>query len=141
MNKECYQEKQKFNLAKKSFLKSSNSLDRRQNFLLAKKSYKRMLYVTKIAFEESNLRKLSELNKKDPKLFWNRVKKPMSQSKTGKRDAIHRSKWLPYFKNLLSPEPYRESLENIENIKKFIQEKENHIQVGALDMMCSKRIR
>ena len=138
MNKECYQEKQKFNLAKKSFLKNLNSLDRRQNFLLAKKKCKRMLYFTKKAFEESNLRKLSELNKRDPKLFWNGVKKLMNQSKTGKRDAIHPSKWLPYFKKLLSPKPSGEGPENIKNIKKLIQEKENHMEVGPLDDVFRK---
>ena len=97
-----------------------------------------MLYFTKKAFEESNLRKLSKLNKKDPKLFWNGVKKLMNQSKTGKRDAIHPSKWLLYFKKLLSPKPSGEGPENIKNIKKLIQEKENHMQVGPLDDVFKK---
>ena len=79
----------------------------------------------KKAFEENNLRKLNELNKEDLKLFWNGVKKLMNQSKT----AIHPSNWLPYFKKLLSPKPASgERLENIENIKKSIQKKENHMQ-------------
>ena len=34
-----------------------------------------MLYFTKKVFDENNLRKLSELNRKDPKLFWNGEKK------------------------------------------------------------------
>ena len=94
-----------------------------------------MLYFMKKAFEKCNLRKLSELNKKYPELFWNGVRNPMNQSKTGKRDATDPSKWLLYFKRLLSPKPSGERLENTEKIKKFTEEKEEH------SMMCLKRMR
>ena len=71
MNKDWYEVRKQFILAEESLLENTNSFDKRQNFILQKKNCKRMLYCTKQAFDENYLRKLSELNKKDPKPFWN----------------------------------------------------------------------
>ena len=122
-------------------LKNTNSLDRRQNFILQKKKCKRVLYFTKKAFDENNLRKLSELNKKDSKLIWNGVKKLMNDTKNRVNKSIHPSKWLPYFKKLLSPRQFKgENIKGTEKIENLLQEKEKliHKSMGPLDKIFSQ---
>ena len=100
-----------------------------------------MLYFTKKAFDENNLRKLSELNKKDPKLFWDGVKKLMNNTKNRVNKSIHPSKWLPYFKKLLSPRQFkRENIKGTEKIENLLQEKEKliHKSMGPLDKIFSQ---
>ena len=58
-----------------------------------------MLYFTKTAFDEKNLRELSELSKKDPKLFWNGVKKLMNDTKIGSTDLFIHQSGYPALRN------------------------------------------
>ena len=73
MNGSCFQAKKNFIKNKKEFLRSPYNLDRRLKFLNARKKCKKIHYLTEKAFREKNLYKVSELAKKEPKVFWSSV--------------------------------------------------------------------
>ena len=108
MNKDCYEAKKQFISAKESLLENTNSFDRRQNFILQERKCKRVLYFTKKAFAKNNLKRLSEQNKKVPKLFWNGAKKLMNDTKKYGQQiypsiTVALKNSLKNFKKLLSP--------------------------------------
>ena len=102
MNGSCFQAKKNFIKNKKEFLRSPDNLDRQLKFLNAKKECKKIHYLTEKAFRERNLYKISELAKKEPKVFWSSVKSLLRDTFNKEQNSIHPNTWKPYFRSLLN---------------------------------------
>ena len=68
-------------------------------------------------------------------------KKLMNDTKNRVNKSVHPSKWLPYFKKLLSPRQFKgENIKGREKIENLLQEKEKliHKSMGPLDKIFSQ---
>ena len=101
-NHECQIAKRLWKKAKRSFNKDTDCLNRRHRYLTEKRKYKKCIYRAKKKVRESFLHKLSDLESKDPKNFWNSIQK-LIKPKDNVCNYIELPRWLHHFKKLLDP--------------------------------------
>ena len=94
--------KRVYRKVKRKYDKDHNSIDRRQNYIIEKKKYRKVIYRAKKVAQELKLNRLADLENSDPKRFWadvNRILRPQDDSMS----HIEPAKWLNHFKTLLRP--------------------------------------
>ena len=87
---------------KRLFDKDSSNINRRQNYIIEKKKYRKAIYRAKEISQELMLNRLSDLEHSDPKRFWadiNRIMRPKDDSVS----YIEPRQWLSHFQTLLRP--------------------------------------
>jgi hypothetical protein len=93
--------KRVFKKSKRDFMKNEQNKEKRILYIKARKKYKQTINRVQKYTKEQNLHKLAELEKANPKSFWQAVKKLISPAKTGKEE-IASSEWVSYFRKLLN---------------------------------------
>ena len=75
--------KRMYRKVKRKYDKDHNSIDRRQNYIIEKKKYRKVIYRAKKVAQELKLNRLADLENSDPKRFWadvNRILPPQEDS-------------------------------------------------------------
>ena len=129
--------KRNFKQAKRQFSHDTKNINRRQEFINAKKKYKKFLYHFQRAEKENNLHKLAKLEKKEPKLFWTSLKTLMKPSSEN-TPPIHSRKWMSHFSKLLNVSPKNSNKQFSDYVKSSLPvlEKEGG-DFGPLDHQVS----
>ena len=103
-NKEC--KARRDILRQSSKMLSSTPFDKikRQQFLKARSTYKKVCRQAEKAYRYNLTNKLKEIGKKDPKTFWNIINKMNNWGKTqtDTADNIASDKWVRHFEGLLN---------------------------------------
>ena len=73
--------KRAFRRAKRRYFNDKTNIDRRIEFIKAKKTYKKIIYLTEKYNKMDKLSKLAEIESKQPNLFWKTIKSLMRRDK------------------------------------------------------------
>ena len=92
--------KRDFKRAKRNYFNDKDNINRRIEFIIQKKKFKKIKYLTERYKKEDKLKKLAEIEKKQPSLFWKSIKALMPKTKNNPN--ISPQNWITYFSKLLN---------------------------------------
>ena len=96
-----HEAKRDFNKARRAMYREKVSLDRRHQFIIARRNYKRIKYLLFNKNKADRLMKLAKIEATDPGKFWRSVKQITSAKSKG-NGQIDPKEWVRYFKELLN---------------------------------------
>ncbi len=105
------------------FSKDTNNLTKRHEFFNAKKKYKKSIKLFKRQLKMSNLNKIANLEKNNPKEFWKCVNKILS-GKNWEEQVIDPPDWINYFTSLLNTRAENSDIQ----FHDFVQSSLEHIE-------------
>ena len=158
--------RRKFKAARRSFLKEKHNISLRQQFLSAKKQYRKKIKAVDNNIKEEKILELAKLEKDNSNIFWSTVKKMTSKDNKQSTSHITSKHWNDYFCKLLNVKTNKidnqyldyvsTSLEHIENaaeesgpldemitpadIKRVVKTLKNNKSVG-FDLICNEMIK
>ena len=115
---ECHTLRTNFKKSLRIF-KNNKKQDNNQriDMLIAQKKYRKAINMQKRIKKENDINSLKKMEKSDPKLFWQSVKKLINNQKIDECENITDQKWVDYFHNL-----YNKQNNNSKQFKEYISE-------------------
>ena len=130
--------KSTFNKNRKKYVSDKANINRRILYLSAKRKYKKLKYLLFKKDRDNRLYELAELEKKDPKQFWQGVKKIISNKKV-ETNMINADSWVTYFSKLLNLKETN-SMQYLNYINECLPTIEKNFQkVGPLDYLITEK--
>ena len=87
--------------ARRNFNNDKSNRDRRQEFIIARRKYKKIKYTVFKYNKRDKLEKIAHLENKDPKVFWSSIKKIISPGHDSANNVTPNS-WVEHFAKLLN---------------------------------------
>ena len=97
----CQIAKRMFRKAQRRFGRDTNSVNRRHEYIIQKRNYRRAIYATKKIAKETKINKILELEQSDTKSFWRGIKSLIS-TRDDSVENIDKNDWSSHFHNVLN---------------------------------------